>query len=159
MSNKEEDWLLVVRKIGIIAILRQVGLVILLGLIASLFLLRAASADSKYRGFTIADSRVNDMAKQDELLAATKEQIDIVYEVGLSAEALAFFQSVPFELVPAGTISSAGHYVGKVRGVQVASSIIADRHKPVLLHELLHAYHDQRLEEGFRNPDILKYFD
>jgi hypothetical protein len=159
MSNKEEDWLLVVRRIGIIAILRQAGLVVVLGLIASLFLFRAASADSKYRGFTIVDSRVHDMGKQDELLAATKEQIDIVYEVGLSAEALTFFQSVPFELVPAGTISSAGHYAGKVRGVQVASSIIADRHKPVLLHELLHAYHDQRLEEGFRNPDILKYFD
>ena len=159
MNNKEEDWLQVRRRISIIAIARQAGLVIVLGLIASLFLLRAASADSKYRGFTIVDSRVHDMENQDELLAATKEQIDIVYEVGLSAEALTFFQSVPFELVPAGTISSAGHYVGKVRGVQVASSIIADGHKPVLLHELLHAYHDQRLKEGFRNPDILKYFD
>jgi hypothetical protein len=159
MSNKEEDWLQVRRRMGTIAIVRQAGLVIVLGLIASLFLLRAASADTKYRGFTIADSRVHDMEKQNELLSATKEQIDIVYEVGLSEEALTFFQSVPFELVPAGTISSAGHYVGKVRGVQVASSIIADRHKPVLLHELLHAYHDQRLEEGFRNADILKYFD
>ena len=72
---------------------------------------------------------------------------------------LTFFQSVPFELVPAGTIRSPGHYAGRLRGVQVASSIMAEGHKPILLHELLHAYHDQRIKEGFRNPDIIKYFD
>jgi hypothetical protein len=85
MNNKEGDWLQV--RISISAIARHAGLVIVVGLIASLFLLRAASADSKYRGFTIADSRVHDLENHDELLAATKEQIDIVYEVGLSAEA------------------------------------------------------------------------
>ena len=37
--------------------------------------------------------------------------------------------------------------------------VASDRdHKPVLLHELLHAYHDQRLEAVFRNQDILNYF-
>jgi hypothetical protein len=29
----------------------------------------------------------------------------------------------------------------------------------VLLHELLHAYHDQQLPEGFKNRDILGYFE
>jgi hypothetical protein len=160
MGYEETDWLQVRRRtrIGAIAMVKPASLVIVLGLIASLFLLRPASADSKYRGFTIIDSQVLNMEKHDELLAATKEQIDIVYEVGLSAEVLTFFQSVPFELVPAGTIRSPGRYAGKLRGVQVASSIIAEGHKPILLHELLHAYHDQRIEAGFRNPDIIKYF-
>ena len=158
MGYEEADWLQVRRRTRIVAMVRPASLVIVLGLIASLFLLRPASADSKYRGFTIIDSQVHNMEKHDELLAATKEQIDIVYEVGLSAEVLTFFQSVPFELVPAGTIRSPGHYAGKLRGVQVASSITAAGHKPILLHELLHAYHDQRIEEGFKNPVIRKYF-
>ena len=159
MGYEEADWLLVPRRTRIVTMVRPASLIIVLGLIASLFLLRPASADSKYRGFTIIDSQVHNLEKHDELLAATKEQIDIVYEVGLSAEVLTFFQSVPFELVPAGTIRSPGHYAGKLRGVQVASSITAAGHKPILLHELLHAYHDQRIESGFKNPDILKYFD
>jgi hypothetical protein len=157
MGYEEADWFQVRRRTRI-AMVRAACLLIVLGLTASLFLLRPASADSKYRGFTIIDSQVQNMEKHEELLAATKEQIDIVYEVGLSAEVLTFFQSVPFELVPAGTIRSPGHYAGRLRGVQVASSITAERHKPVLLHELLHAYHDQRIKEGFGNPDIIKYF-
>jgi len=159
MCYEEADWLQARRRTRIVAMVRAASLVIVLGLIASLFLLRPASADSKYRGFTIIDSQVRNMEKHDELLAATKEQIDIVFEVGLSAEVLTFFQSVPFELVPAGTFRSPGRYAGRLRGVQVASSITAAGHKPVLLHELLHAYHDQRIEAGFRNPDIIKYFD
>lgn len=159
MSCEEAEWWQVRRRTRIVAMVRSASLVIVLGLIASLFLFRPASADSKYRGFTIIDSQVQNLEKHDELLAATKEQIDIVYEVGLSAEVLTFFQSVPFELVPAGTMRSPGRYAGKLRGVQVASSIIAEGHKPILLHELLHAYHDQRIEAGFKNPDIIKYFD
>jgi len=159
MGYEEANWLQVRRRTRIVAVVRPASLVIVLGLIASLFLLRPASADSKYRGFTIIDSQVQNMEKHDELLAATKEQIDIVYEVGLSAEVLTFFQSVPFELVPAGTIRSPGRYAGRLRGVQVASSIMAAGHKPILLHELLHAYHDQRIEAGFKNPVILQYFD
>lgn len=159
MGYEETNWSQVRRRTRIVAMVRSASLVVVLGLIASLFLLRPAAADSKYRGFTIIDSRVNNMEKHDELLAATREQIDIVYEVGLPAEVLTFFQSVPLELVPAGTFRSPGHYAGRLRGVQVASSIMAERHKPVLLHELLHAYHDQRIKEGFRNPDIIKYFN
>ena len=158
MGYEEADWLQVRRRTRIVAMVRPASLVIVLGLIASLFLLSPAAADSKYRGFTIIDSQVHNLEKHDELLAATKEQIDIVCEVGLSAEVLTFFQSVPFELVPAGTFRSPGHYAGRLRGVQVASSIVAEGHKPILLHELLHAYHDQRIEAGFKNPDIIKYF-
>ena len=155
----EEANRLPVRRRRIVAILRLASLVMVLGLIASPFLLRPVSANTKYRGFTIVDSQVRNLEKYDQLLAATKEQIDIVYEVGVSAEVLTFFQSVPFELVPPGTIRSPGHYVGRLRGVQVASMLTAEGHKPILLHELLHAYQDQRIESGFRNPDILKYFD
>jgi hypothetical protein len=159
MGYEEADWLQVRRLTRLVAMVQPASLVIALGLIASLFLLRPASADTKYRGFTIIDSQIESMEKHEKLLAATKSQIDIVYEVGLSAEVLTFFQSVPVELVPAGTIKSPGRYAGRLRGVQLAAGLTSAGHKPILLHELLHAFHDQRIDEGFKNPEILKYFD
>ena len=92
---------------------------------------------------------------------ATREQIEIVCAVGLPDEILTFFKGVPLVLVPPGTIStgSPGVYVGKERGVRVAAGIVRMGHKPVLLHEYLHAYHDQRLEKGVRNPEILAFYE
>ena len=34
-----------------------------------------------------------------------------------------------------------------------------DADKPVILHELMHAYHDQRLSNGFRNAEIQRLFE
>ena len=42
--------------------------------------------------------------------------------------------------------------------MQVTSLILITGHKPVLLHELLHAYHDQRIPGGFDNPDIIRFY-
>jgi hypothetical protein len=38
------------------------------------------------------------------------------------------------------------------------STLERDRERPVLLHELLHAYHDHILPDGFDNPAILSWF-
>jgi len=122
--------------------------------------LHGEPVESKYKGFTIDESRVRNMADLGKILKATKEQIDIVYEVGVPTEILEFFRSVPFILVPSGEISSGspGLYGGKDRSVKVTSKIVTTGHKPVLLHELLHAYHDQKIPQGFNNEDIIQYF-
>ncbi len=121
----------------------------------------AAATESKYRGFSIDESRLKDLTQIEALRSATREQIDMVCAVGLPADILTFFQSLPLVLVPTGTVPSAtpGLYGGKDRTVKVVTSILAVGHKPVLLHELLHAYHDQRLKDGFGNREILAYFD
>lgn len=123
--------------------------------------LRGASAESNYRGFTINESRVKNLSNVHEVRTAIKEQIDIVHAVGLPAEILEFCQTVPFVLVPADTMprGSPGLYGGKDRSVKVTSKIVTTGHKPVLLHELMHAYHDQRLPQGFKNRDILKFYE
>ena len=122
---------------------------------------QGSPVDAKYRGFTIDESRVQNLPNLNEVRIATKEQIDIVCAVGLPAEILEFFQSVSFVLVSADTMprNSPGLYGGKDRSVKVTSRIVTTGHKPVLLHELLHAYHDQRLPEGFKNRDVVKYFE
>lgn len=120
-----------------------------------------ARAAEVYRGFTIDDSAVRQLANHEALLAATKEQIDIVHAVGLPADLLAFMQGVKFELVPAGTFKSPtpGRYTGRgAQSVQVSAAIVTTGHKPILLHELLHAFHDQRIERGFKNPVILDFY-
>lgn len=121
----------------------------------------AAPAAQTYRGFTIDDSAVRRASNLGAVIAATKEQIDIVHDVGLPPEALTFVESVNFELVPAGTFPSPtpGRYTGREHGsVQVSAAIVTTGHKPVLLHELMHAYHDQRIERGFGNPVILGFY-
>ncbi len=115
-----------------------------------------------YRGFVIDDTGVRDQAGLSDILAATREQIDIVHAVGLPAGILAFFESVRFKLVPVGRFAgnTPGLYSGRgERSVQVSAAIVSTGHKPVLLHELLHAYHDQAIEKGFKNPVILGYYE
>ncbi len=114
-----------------------------------------------YRGFTIDDSRVRKLPTLAAVRAATQEQIDMVCAVGVTPDVLAFFQRVPFRLVPAGTIPSGtpGFYGGRRdQSVDVVASIVSVGHKPVLLHELLHAYHDQLIPGGFGNGEIRRFY-
>jgi hypothetical protein len=129
--------------------------------LAGLALAGTAFAAQTYRGFTIDDSGVRNQANLAAIIAATKEQIDIVHAVGLPPDILTFVESVNFELVPAGTFRSPtpGLYEGRGdRSVKVSAAIVTTGHKPVLLHELMHAFHDQRIEHGFRNPAILGFY-
>jgi hypothetical protein len=129
----------------------------------ALALIGLASAQdfASYRGFTIDESAVRDLPGLAAIRAATQEQIDMVHAVGLPTEIMAFCQKVKFKLVPAGTFKSPtpGRYTGKAgRSVEVSAGILRVGHKPVLLHELLHAFHDQYIEQGFGNPAILDLY-
>ena len=127
----------------------------------ALVLSTVAPAAETYRGFTIDDTAVRKLPSLGALLAATKEQIDIVHAVGLPPDILAFTQGVKFELVPAGTFKSPtpGRYTGRgAQSVQVSAAIVTTGHKPVLLHELMHAFHDQRLPGGFKNEAVLGFY-
>ena len=124
---------------------------------AGVALASAETASRSYRGFTVTQ----DGGKLDESSqAAVAEQIDIVLSVGLDREMIRFFQSVPFVVVPADSMPrrTPGLYVGNVRAVKLTSSIVSVGHKPVLLHELLHAFHDQKMPKGFRNAQVLKLY-
>lgn len=121
----------------------------------------AGAEEGKYRGFSLDESKVRSFPNLEEIRAATKEQIDIVCAVGLPTEVLQFFQRVPFIFVPAETVRAAtpGLYAAQDRSVKVTSRILAIGRRPVLLHELLHAYHDQRLPQGFRNATVMRHFE
>lgn len=119
----------------------------------------AAPAKFEHRGFTVDQTAVRDLPNLSALRTAAQEQIDIVLSVGLPKEVITFFQSVPFLLVPADTIKSPTPGLYGNRLVKVSTRLLAAGHKPILLHEYLHAYHDQRLPRGIQNPDIIGFFE
>jgi len=131
----------------------------LLGGLVSLSAIHAADS-RQYRGFTIDVSRVRRLPNLDAICSATQEQIDIVCAVGVPAGMLEFFQGVRFEIVPPGVISpgNPGLYSWITKTVQVTAVVVIAGHKPILLHELLHAYHDQRIPDGFGNSEIARFY-
>jgi hypothetical protein len=138
------------------------GVTIVVAGVAGMTCLKAASVKSEtHRGFTIDDSLVRDLPNLEAVRVATKEQIDIVCAVGLPAEIMEFFQRVPLVILPQSAIprTSPGLYANKDRVVKLTSRIAAVGHKPVLLHEFLHAFHDQRMKDGVKNRTVIGHFD
>jgi hypothetical protein len=122
---------------------------------------RGPAEITKYQGFTIDDSRMPQDTNREDVRAAIREQIDIVTAVGLPPDILKFFQTVPFRFVPAESIRSAtpGLYSAQDRAVKVTSRVLSIGRRPVLLHELLHAYHHQRVPNGVKNAALIRLFE
>ena len=45
------------------------------------------------------------------------------------------------------------------RGFVMVRPLVHDRQMPVMLHELLHAYHANMLPRGFQNPDVMLHYN
>jgi hypothetical protein len=86
---------------------------------------------------------------------SVKHQIDIVADCGAKPEILASFRSHLITLNP----KIAGDN-GKFSedGVEIGSAPETPEN-PILLHELLHAYHPLVMPMGVQNPDILLYYN
>lgn len=120
----------------------------LLGAIGALWAVSAVAADSadtlQIRGFTIEYGHVG-LAKLQKMQATLEHQIDIVEQSGVPAGTLEFFRSVP--VVMEKHIDTGFGHAGMIDGRQVvqleAEKLPRDR--PILLHELLHAYQGVKL--------------
>ncbi|HEY8967109.1 MAG TPA: hypothetical protein VIM58_11725 [Candidatus Methylacidiphilales bacterium] len=113
-----------------------------------------------YMGFRVDDSLVAQTPRAELLRAALREQIAMVLAVGLPDEVTAFFRRVPIRVVPpSGQFQfTPGYYEGRSKEVQMSTSFPLVGHKPVLLHELFHAYHAQKIPGGTANPAILGFY-
>ena len=145
----------------------------LLGVVASLFVSLPAMSTSAwaqasaapsiprdgklaYRGFTVDATEIKDAPKYQEIMTSLVHQIDIVADCGAKPEQLQFFrsQTVFVKHAPPGGM---GHFNSRSPGVTVAD-IVAQPQKPILLHELLHAYHFRVMPDRYRNAEILTFF-
>jgi hypothetical protein len=143
--------------LGMQMILRWALLAALTISLASTVRVQAETPPWTYRGFIVSQAG----EKTDESLRhAVAAQIDIVLAVGLKRETIQFFQSVPLVLVPAGSIAreTPGLYITEAGVVKLTTRIVSAGHKPVLLHELIHAYHHQMMPGGFRNQQVLELY-
>ena len=110
-----------------------------------------------YRGFTVDISAVQALSNFKAIETSLKHQIDIVADCGASAAILAFFRSQEIVVKP-GHGDGGGHFSSNSKGVTVDAAVQAPE-KPVVLHELLHAYHFRVLPGALQNPDLRRFYE
>ena len=139
---------------------RRTQLTWLAAIVTFPLLLRRADAQDDglltYRGFTADVSAVEGAPDSLAILISLKHQLDIVADCGAKPEIIDFFKSQRVTLkVGAG---DAGKFNSHIPGVTVNAAVQAPD-KPIVLHELLHAYHYRVMPGGFENPDIQHFYD
>jgi hypothetical protein len=109
-----------------------------------------------YRGFTVDATEITDAPQYKAIMTSLVHQIYIVADCGAKPEQLQFFrsQTVFVKHAPPGGM---GHFDSRSPGVTVAD-IVAEPQKPILLHELLHAYHFRVMPDRYRNAEIQTFF-
>lgn len=120
----------------------------------------AAAADPlvfSYHGWQVDLTKAKGAEPDKEMVAAVKRQLDIVEHVDLKSDVLTLMRTIPIWANPAAAKAGPGHYSSKT-GIDLRVKALAPD-KPIILHELLHAYHDRMIPEGFDNPDIKKFFE
>lgn len=115
------------------------------------------SGTFKYRGFTVDTSAATDVPDVRALQASLKHQIDIVADTGASPAIMSFFKGQEIVVKP-GQGDGGGHFSANSAGVTVDATVQAPE-KPVILHELLHAYHFRALPGALQNPDLLRFYN
>jgi hypothetical protein len=129
--------------------------------LATLFLISPlARADLEYHGFTIDDSLLDSGQKaafSAQAAASVIAQLAIVESVGLPAAMLEFFRKTKILIDPALRGNPGIFSVKNGEGRVTIQPVAFPENRPILLHELLHAYHFHVV--SIRNPAILEAFD
>jgi hypothetical protein len=126
----------------------------------------------EYKGFVVNVSPIQSAPNRDALLTSLRRQFDIVTGVGLDEATLDFFRSNPIVIDSASAADpaykgTAARYARKFKpipkqGVPGTMTIVPGMYNPtapIFLHELLHAFHDQKLPGAYDNPEILRFFE
>ncbi len=116
-----------------------------------------------YRGFQANEAQVLDVPYLSKANNSIKRQIDLLYHLGLSPEVLIFFQSISIKVINDTAGAAAGregeYQQGEGNGIILNIAINdGNPEETTLLHELLHAFHDQRLRDGFADQTIMTYY-
>jgi hypothetical protein len=77
-------------------------------------------------------------------MAPVQKQIDAIETRGFAQDILEFMRTVPLHAVASG---APAHYIDKAKGIDFRVDAL-DPKKPVLLPELLRAFHEQKLKSS-----------
>jgi hypothetical protein len=119
---------------------------------------RIAANRFNFRGMSVDVSTIQSLPNRDAILESLRGQIDNIDAAITDSALKAFVQSVPLVMAanPAGADNAA--YSGSTKSVLLTSASYSPE-KPVILHEVMHAYHDQKLPGGFRNVEIQRLYE
>jgi hypothetical protein len=139
---------------------RALGL-ILAAAVAVAVLMRPATADTpaaviESHGFHIDVRRIS-TRQLEAVLPSLGNQLAVVEAVGLPSRVLTFMRSVPLVIDPALSGNPGLYTRGNGRGVVLIQPIVFPSNKPIVLHELLHAYQLQTLP--LPTPEIDRAYD
>jgi len=105
-----------------------------------------------YRGFAVDVSAVPNFAT---IKKSIEHQIDIVADCAAKSKVMSFFRGQKISLET--NLANEGGIFDPNRGV-VIDAVVQPPQRPILLHELLHAFHAYMLPRGINNPDVLLYY-
>jgi hypothetical protein len=115
---------------------------------------RAASNRFNFKGVEVDVAPIQSAPDRAAVLDGLRRQIDIVDGAVTDPAQKAFLMSVPLIMsasANAGQDNAAYSAGSKIIMIQPLSY---SPEKPVILHELMHAYHDQKVPNGFGNAEI-----
>jgi hypothetical protein len=125
---------------------------LLLSALAAASTAPAFADDETYRGWSM-DLSPADPANLEALRLSLQKQIDLVEGIRMREDIKSWFRSTPLTIDP--NLQMGGFVL---RGKLSLRDEAIPEERPVLLHELLHIYHNQRMPQGGRNPMILAWF-
>lgn len=105
-----------------------------------------------YRGFAVDVSAVSNFANIEN---SVEHQLDIVADSGVKPEIDKFFRAQRIALTR-NLNDEAGIFDPEV-GIEI-DAVVMPPQRPIVLHELLHAFHNYVLPGGVNNPDVLLYY-
>jgi CubicO group peptidase (beta-lactamase class C family) len=109
----------------------------------------------EYRGYKIDLSKVATRDDASAIVRSIQKQVDLVEALQIRSSIKEFFRSIPISLEP--DLHGEGRYSSN-GGLQMIAKVDADD-RPILLHELLHALHFDKLPNGRQNSDIMIFYE
>jgi len=108
----------------------------------------------EYKGVEVDVTSIQSLANYGAVLDSLHRQIDIVEAAVQDPAQIAFLKSIPMVFTP--SVSAGSDNAAYGNGRVVLTTLMFSPEKPVILHELMHAYHERKVPKGFRNAEILK---
>lgn len=112
-----------------------------------------ATATETYRGFRIDLSSLPEQDRR-RYFASLHDQIDLVDGVRIKPGIQAWFRTITIHIDPA-----MDHGGRATKGQLFLAAADMPPDNPVLLHELIHLYHKEKIPGGKQNPEILRYYE
>jgi hypothetical protein len=110
-----------------------------------------------YRGYKVDMSAAQNAPNRQAIEDSLRHQIDIAADCGAEPKVLDFFKSQEIFVKP-GEGDGGGHFSPDSKGVSIDATVDPPE-KPIVLHELLHAYHARVLPGARNNPDLLNFYN